>query len=85
MHRVYVDLMVSTGDIQRAIFFVIGLLSIALTAVFRNAGLISVFLDYYPWLEVFDIKSAPTVYGIVALISLVIVVFLRETKGLPEL
>jgi hypothetical protein len=77
--------MVSTTDIQRAVFFVIGLVSIALTAVFRNSGLSSVFLDYYPWLEVFDIKSAKTVYGLLTLISLVIVVFLGETKAIPEL
>lgn len=85
MHRVYIDLMVSTGDIQRAVFFIIGLVSIVLTAVFRSAELISILLDYYPWLEGFDIKWATTVYDLVAFISLVIVVFLSEAKGIPEL
>jgi FlaA1/EpsC-like NDP-sugar epimerase len=81
---VYIDLMVSTADFQQAVFFVIGLVSIALTAVFRSSGLYNALSDYYPWLEIFNIKSATTVYGLVAFISIMIMVFLRETKSLPR-
>ena len=72
--------MVSVRDIQIIVFSLITLFSLFLTAVFRRASYIDGLLVEMPWLESFNIPWASSVYGLVALCSIVIVVFIQQTK-----
>jgi len=72
--------MVSVRDVQIAVFSLVTLFSLFLAAVFRRIRFVEDLMMDMPWLDSFNIQWASSIYGIVALFSMLVVVFLQQTK-----
>jgi len=72
--------MASVQDIQIAVFSIIGLISIILAALFRGERYVDDLFVAFPWLEGFKVPWAISVYGLIALSSILVVVFLQQSR-----
>jgi hypothetical protein len=76
--------MVSTGDIQRAVFSGVFLTSLFFLSFITKRGNSIDMTPYFPWLASYEKPWISLGLGIVALSSLLIVVFLQTSKSVPQ-
>ena len=84
MHSVYVDLMVSTGDIQRAVFSGVFLKSLFFLSFITKRGNSIDMTPYFPWLANYEKSWISLGLGIVALGSFLGVVFLQTSENVSS-